>query len=111
MAAPDVPNRSTRHRRIPIVTVVCLAATLGLLLLMTFVPLPNPGGLLIFAPPALGLLGCAAALLDRRLEREDKRDWAIGSALAGFVGVVAFFMIASWIEAIDWTINGPPPWL
>ncbi|MBD8705001.1 hypothetical protein IFT51_14750 [Frigoribacterium sp. CFBP 13712] len=111
MAAPDAPDRSTTHRRIPIITVVCLAATLGLLLLMAFVPLPDPGGLLIYAPPALGLLGGAAALLDRQLEHEDKRDWAIGSALAGFVGVIAFLIIASWIEATGWTINGPPPWL
>jgi len=100
-----------RHRRIPIITAMCLATALCLLLLIAFVPSSNPNGALIWGPPALGLLGCIAALLDRRLESRNRRTWATWSALSGFLGVVALLIIATLIEAVDWTVNGPPPWL
>jgi hypothetical protein len=101
----------SRRRRLPLVTLVCLGATLGALVALGFLGGSVPAGLLIAAPPALGLLGSVAALLDRRLDREDRRDWAIGSALSGFVGVVALYIVATLVEAIDWTVNGPPAWL
>jgi branched-subunit amino acid ABC-type transport system permease component len=75
---------------------------------MSIVRLPGAGGLYFCLPPAHGLLGCVAALLDRRLASDDKRTWAIGSALAGFAGVIALLVIATLVEAIDWTINDPP---
>ena len=99
------------RRRLPIVTLVRLGATFGALVALGFLAQSVPAELLIAAPPALGLLGSVAALLDRRLDREDRRDWAIGSALSGFVGVVALYIVATLVEAVDWTVNGPPAWL
>jgi len=31
--------------------------------------------------------------------------------LSGFLGVKALLIIATLIEAVDSTVNGPPPWL
>jgi 4-hydroxybenzoate polyprenyltransferase len=108
----ETGRRSGRaRRRLPIVTLVCLGATLGALVALGFLAQSVPAGLLLGAPPALGLLGSVAALLDRRLDREDRRDWAIGSALSGFVGVVALYVVVTLVEAVDWTVNGPPAWL
>lgn len=108
----ETGGRSGRaRRRLPIVTLVCLGATLGALVALGFLGGSVPAGLLLGAPPALGLLGSVAALLDRRLDREDRSDWAIGSALSGFVGVVALYVVVTLVEAVDWTVNGPPAWL
>jgi hypothetical protein len=108
VVSTDTDGSSKQRRHIPVVTVMCLGIALGLLILMSIVRLPGAGGLYFCLPPALALLGCVAALLDRRLASDDKRTWAIGSALAGFAGVIALLVIATLVEAIDWTINGPP---
>jgi hypothetical protein len=111
MSDSDTQDDPGRHHRIPIITALCLATALCLLLLIAFVPSSNPNGALIWGPPALGLLGCITALLDRRLESRNRGRWATWSALGGFLGVAVLLIIATLIEAIDWTVNGPPSWL
>lgn len=111
MPDSDTQDDPRPHHRIPVITASCLTTALCLLLLIAFVPSSNPNGALIWGPPALGLLGCIAALLDRRLESRNRRKWATWSALSGLLGVAVLLIIATLIEAIDWTVNGPPPWL
>ncbi|WP_396599189.1 hypothetical protein [Frigoribacterium sp. R86507] len=94
-----------RLRRVPVATVVCLSVALLVVLGLLFVPFPNPyvagylrlAGVLLVAPPLLGLVGAVAALLDRRLERSYRAAWAIGSGVAGFIGVMAFFVLGTLI--------------
>lgn len=89
----------------PVATVVCLSVALLVVLGLLFVPFPDPyvaghlrlGGVLLLAPPLLGLVGAVAALLDRRLERSYRAAWAIGSGVAGFIGVTAFFVLGTLI--------------
>lgn len=89
----------------PVATVVCLSLALLVVLGLVFVPFPNPyvdgylrlAGVLLVVPPLLGLVGAVAALLDRRLERSYRAAWAIGSGVAGFIGVMAFFVLGTLI--------------
>lgn len=89
----------------PVVTVVCLTAALLIVLGLVIVPFPNPyvagylrlAGVLVVVPPLLGLVGAMAALLDRRLDRSDRAAWAVGSGVAGFIGVMAYFVLGTLI--------------
>lgn len=89
----------------PVVTVVCLTAALLILLGLVVVPFPNPyvagylrlAGALLVVPPLLGLVGAMAALLDRRLDRSDRAAWAVGSGVAGVIGVMAYFVLGTLI--------------
>jgi hypothetical protein len=104
--APAVTEKPAPHlHRVPVVTVACLSVALLVVLGLLFVPFPNPyvdgylrlAGVLLVAPPLLGLVGAMAALLDRRLERSYRAAWAIGSGVAGFIGVMAFFVLGTLI--------------
>ena len=104
--APAVTEKPRpRLHRVPVVTVVCLSAALLIVLGLVFVPFPNPyvagylrlAGVLVVVPPLLGLVGAMAALLDRRLDQRDRAAWAVGSAMAGFIGVMAYFVLGTLI--------------
>jgi len=101
MSDSDKQDDPRSNHRIPVITALCLITTLCLLLLIAFLPSSNLNGALIWGPPALGLLGCITALLDRRLESRYRRRWATWSALSGFLGVAVLLIIATLIEAID----------
>jgi hypothetical protein len=101
------------RRRFPVVTAVSMVVAV----IFPFVPSMIAGddyipmGLEIMGPPVIGIIGAVLSLLHRSLEKDTRWGWAAVSASTGFVALPVLWMIGSVIEAIDWTVNGPPPGL
>jgi hypothetical protein len=94
--------RPTRPR-VPVVTLSCSTAAVAIVLVVLVVPIPAPdpdgswhlAGLWVFAPPVLGLIGAAAALLDRGLAPVVRLPWAVVSAASGLLAVWGYFMLGT----------------
>jgi peptidoglycan/LPS O-acetylase OafA/YrhL len=65
----------------------------------------------LLAPLTFGSIGAVLALLHRSLDKGARASWAAASFFTGFFTVPMAYIVATVVEAIDWTINGPPPWV
>jgi len=96
-------------RRIPLLTIALMIAAFA----FPFVYSTTAGdqasfGWMLIGPPALGAAGAIIAWRARPLGRRSRRGWAAASLLTGLFTVPVVYITATFIEAIDWTINGPP---
>ena len=65
-------------------------------------------GWMLIGLPALGATGAIIAWRARVLRERSRRGWAAASFLTGLFTVPVVYITTTLIEAIDWTINGPP---
>lgn len=96
-------------RRIPLLTIALMIAAV----VFPFVYSATAGdhasfGWLLIGPPALGATGAAIARRARGLKKRSRRGWAVASLFTGLLTVPVVYITATLIEAVDWTINGPP---
>jgi len=97
------PAVTWRRHPLPVVTVVLMAASLGLVLVVPFLgelggafvgdSALGVGGLVLLTANALGLLGGIAAFLHRSLPWSARISWAIVSASSSFFLAAGLWML------------------
>jgi uncharacterized membrane protein len=96
-------------RRIPVLTIALIIAAVA----FPFVYSATAGdqasfGWMLIGPPTFGATGAVIAWRARAFKERSRRGWAAASLLTGLFTVPVVYITATLIEAIDWTINGPP---
>jgi membrane protease YdiL (CAAX protease family) len=101
MSHADGIQSHLQQRRVPRIAAVLLAAAFALLVLLPLSPNPYVSGgarlglFLLPLPPLLAFGGTLAALLNRKIGKNSKTLWAVGSALFGLVCVPALFVLVT----------------
>jgi hypothetical protein len=65
-------------------------------------------GWMLVGPPALGATGAVIAWRAPARTRNSRSGWMAASIIIGLSMVPVVYIAATLIEAIDWTVNGPP---
>lgn len=65
-------------------------------------------GWMLVGPPALGATGAVIAWRAPALTKNRRSGWMAASIIIGLSTVPVVYIAATLIEAIDWTVNGPP---
>lgn len=96
-------------RRIPLLTTALIIAAVAFPFVYSATARDQASfGWVLIGPPALGATGAIIAWHFRTLKQKSRRGWAAASLLTGLFTVPVVYIAATVIEAIDWTINGPP---
>ena len=97
------------RRRVPLWTIALMLAAVAL----PFVYSAAAGdgaffGWVLVGSPALGAIGAVVAWRSRGLRATSRSRWAAASVLAGLSTVPVVYVVATLVEAVQWTVNGPP---
>lgn len=65
-------------------------------------------GWVLVGSPALGAIGAVIARRTRGLRPRSRSRWAAASVLTGLLTVPVVYVVATLVEAVEWTVNGPP---
>ncbi|WP_209560582.1 hypothetical protein [Frigoribacterium sp. PvP032] len=65
-------------------------------------------GWVLVGSPALGAIGAVVAWRSRGLRAPSRSRWAVVSVLTGLLTVPMAYVVATLVEAVEWTVNGPP---
>lgn len=97
------------RRRVPLWTVALMLAAVALPFVYSATATDGAFfGWVLVGSPALGAVGAVVAWRSRGLQASSRSRWAVASVLTGLLTVPVVYVVATLVEAVEWTVNSPP---